>query len=230
MTKTIGVISLLCLSFLVSPAWAQEDMTKKEEELTETLNKACRLTINFDLHDYEYGRDEASRYSSLDFEDSAYLVSEISKACELNPVNRKKLERVRTIFIKRGSIGERRLLQRKNGDLVYLAGRVVSEQGKSRDDLIADDLAKVLKFTKDKPAIVKPVDQKAAAAEVAEKKEDDAREKKQAETQKKIEALTSWFQGEVKKAQSLPPDKIGARMQALSTQFQEKMNALTNTP
>ncbi len=227
MTKTIGVISLVCL--LSSQVWAQEDMTKKEEEYAETVNKECGLSLKFDLHDYEYGRDESSRYSSLDFEDVAYLVSEIGKACKLNPENRKKFDRVRTIFIKRASLEQRKLLQRKNGDLVYLAGRVVAERSKSRDDLIADDLTRVLKLTKVNAAEVKVAEKKAAEA-LEEKKQDDVREKKQADTQKKIEALTAWFQGEIKKAQTLPPDKIGPRMEALSAQFQEKMNALTNTP
>lgn len=227
MTKTFGVIFLL--SCLGLSAWAQEDMTKTEHDLEEKVAKACGLAMKFDLHDYEYGRDESSRYSNLDFEDAAYLTSEMSKACELNPKNKRILERVRTVFIKRASLGERKLLQKKNGDLVYLAGRVVSERGKSRDDLIAEDLFRVLKLTKENFALQKASEQKAAEKAV-EKKQDDDRAKKQAELQVKIQELTAWFQGEVKKAQTLPPEKIGPRMEALSTQFQEKMNALTRSP
>ncbi len=229
MTKTIGVISCLMIFLVSSGIHAQEDLAKTEDEHADRINKACDLKIKFDLHDFEYGRDEASLFSNNHFEATAFLVSEIEEACKRNPANRKKLERMGTIFIKRGSIDQRKLFQRKNGDLVYLASRVKGEQSKNKDDLIRADLIRVLGLTYEKASDIAEKNA-ATKAEAEEKKAEDLAAKKTADRDRKIADLTAWFQGEVAKAQSLPPAEMGPAMEKLSKTYEEKLNALINTP
>lgn len=229
MTKTTRVnltFMLLLMSIGIS---AQEDFSKKEDEHADRINKACDLNIKIDLHDFEYGRDETSLYSNLHFEDAALLADRIADACSKNPINRKKLERIETIFIKRGSIEQRKLIKRKNGDLVYLANRVIAERSKNRDDLIQADLVRVLGLTYEKAVdVAKKVAEDKALVE--DKKSEELAKKKAAERDKKITELTAWFQAEVMKAQSLPPAQIGPAMEKLSKTYEEKLNALTHTP
>lgn len=229
MTSPNRVNSLLVILLMSFGVFAQDDLSKTEAEHSDLINKACDLKIKIDLHDFDYGRDEASVFSNLHFEDASLLAGRIEDACKKNPANRKKLERIGTIFIKRGSIEQRKLIKRKDGDLVYLANRVTAEQGKSRDDLIEADLVRVLGLTYAKAAdIAEKV--KADKAVVEEKKAEDLEAKKSAERDKKIAALTAWFQGEVTKAQSLPPGQMGPAMEKLAKTYEEKLNALTNTP
>ena len=109
MTKTSRV-NFVLLFLLVLPALAGTDLERSEKDLAEKVNKACDLHLKVSLHDYTYGRDESSLYSNNHFEDAALLTHEMAEACRLDPANHAKLERIRTIFIKRGSIQERKLI------------------------------------------------------------------------------------------------------------------------
>lgn len=222
MTKTNRVNLLLMIFLMSSGVFAEEDLSKTEEEHADRVNKACDLRIKFDLHDFEYGRDEAHVFSNLHFEDTSLIAGQIADACKANPVNRKKLERIGTIIIKRGSMDERKLIQRKNGDLVYLSARTVEDRPKGRSQLVHDDLVRVLGLNFEKASDI--------AKKVSEKKSEDLAAKKSSDRDKKIADLTAWFQGEVKKGQSLPPAEIGPRMNELSKQYEEKLNAIINTP
>jgi len=229
MTKTIRVntgLMILLASFALS---AGEELSRTEESHAARINKACDLKIKFDLHDFEYGRDEAREFSNNHFEPTSLLAGLIEEACKKNPVNRKKLERIGTVIIKRGSIDQRKLLQRKNGDLVYLVSRVKEEQSKNKDDLIEADLVRVLGLNFQKAEALaekKAVEDK----KVEEKKSEDLAAKKAADRDKKIADLTAWFQGEVTKAQGLPPEQMGPAMEKLTKTYEEKLNAIINTP
>ncbi len=221
MTKTSCVKVLLILS-LTSHAVA-DDLSGEEKDFAGKIQKACDLSIDVSLHDYEYGRDERSLYSNNHFEDAALLVSEIEEACKKNPANRGKLERVRLITIKRGSLQERKLIQRRDGNLVYLANRLKAEQGRSKGDVIRDDLIRVLKLSYESPPAPKVI-----AKKVEEKKAEDNSAKKKAELEKKISELTNWYQTEVKKLTANPtaPD-FSAKIEKVNATYQEKLNALT---
>lgn len=217
MTKTLCVM-LLALSF---PAFSG-DLEREEKTFSDRILKACELSIEVNLHDYEYGRYEMRMYSNNHFEDASLLTNEIEEACKIDPANKSKLSRVKVIFIKRGNIQERKLIQRKDGNLVYLANRVKAEQSRNKDDVIREDLVKVLKLS-----YVKPPDPKVEAKKIEEKKTEDLREKKQAEQKKKIDELTKWFQDEVKKITASPGPDMAPKLEALSKKYEEKLNALT---
>ena len=116
---TIRVNILMMLILTLPVAQAQEDLSASEKQYSDRVNQACDLKISFDLHDFEYGRDETQVYSNLHFEDTSLISGHLAEACKVNPENRNKIARVGTIFVKRGSINDRKLIQRKNGDLVY---------------------------------------------------------------------------------------------------------------
>lgn len=229
MTKTARVNIVLLLLALPFSALRSEEMEKTEKDLAEKVNKACDSNITVNLHDYTYGRDEGRLYSNNHFEDASILTYQMAEGCRINSANKTKLSRVRTVFIKRGSLGERKLIQRKDGDLVYLANRVKAEQSRDKRDVIEDDLVRVLKFTTEKEADIKAAAAK-EAEKVAEKKRDEDREKKTADRQKKIDELTAWFQAEVKKITVTPDANMAPKLEKLTKTYEEKLNALTNTP
>ena len=222
MTKTACVKILLLLG-LSTTIYAEEKFSREEKDFSQRLREDCDLTIEVNLHDYEYGRDEQSTYSNNHFEDASLLTNEIQEACKIDPANKRKLERVQTIFIKRGSIQERKIIQRRDGNIVYLANRVRSEQSRNKGDVIREDLIKVLKLS-----YVKPADPKVEARKVEEKKKEDDSAKKSAERDKKIADLTAWYQAEVKKIAANPtaPD-FGKKIEDLNKTYQDKLNALT---
>ena len=223
MTKTTCVKILLL--FLLSSLAMAEDFSREEKDFAGRIFKSCGLTLEVDLHDYEYGRYEARTYSNNHFEDASLLTNEIEEACKVNPSNKGKLERVRTIFIKRGSIQERKLIQRRDGNLVYLANRVKAEQSRHKGDVIREDLVKVLKFSYVAPP--DPKVEKEKVEKVEAKKAEDNSAKKQVELDKKIADLAAWYQVEVKKLTANPtaPD-FSAKIENLNSSYQEKLNAL----
>ncbi len=237
------LIFLLCAILLSPLTLASDDFSREEKEFSERLQKACDLPIEVNLHDYSYGRDEQSMYSNRHFEEASNLVYQIEEGCKINPQNQKNLERVKTITVKRGSIQERKLIQKKNGDIVYLANRLTSEQSKASSDIIRADLVRVLKLSYTPQP--KPEDlQKAKALEATKLSEEildkeikltqEKREKegklKQEDQNKKITELSTWFQAEVKKitTTSAPGPEMATKLQALQKTYQEKINALTH--
>lgn len=220
MTKTTCVKLLLILSF-TSHVFA-ESVREVNELFSERIQMACGLKIEVNLHDYEYGRDESRLYSNNHFEDTSLLINEIEEACKKNPANKRKLERVQMITFKRGSIQERKLIQRKDGNLVYLANRLKSEQSRHKGDVIRDDLIRVLKLSYETPP-----DPKVAAQKIEEKKKEEEPDKKAADRDKKIADLTAWYQAEVKKLTANPtaPD-FSSKIEKLNKTYEEKLNAL----
>ncbi len=223
MTKTSCVKILLLLPLV---AWANEDLTRAEREFAEMVNKDCDTRLSVSLHDYSYGRDESSLYSRNHFEDASLLTYQMAEACKMNPANKPLLKRISTIYFKRGSIQERKLIQRKNGDLVYLANRLRSEQSLNKTNVIANDLKRVLKLSFEKAPDPK-IQQQKIAEDLAEKKAAEESDKKVDEQQKKIEALTAWFQAEVKKITATPGPDMSKKLENLSKIYEEKLNALT---
>jgi hypothetical protein len=223
------LIFLLSMIFFSCFTLASEDLSREEKDFSDRIRKSCDLPIVVNFHDFIYGRDEKSLYSNLHFEQASNLINEIEKACQVNPQNRTNLQRVKVIFVKRGSLGERKLIQKKNGDLVYLANRIQSEQQKNISDLVHDDLIRVLKLNYNAPP--KPADVQKAKEEVKEKTQtaaNDARAvKKQDEKNKKIALLTEWFQSEIKNITSKPGPEMAPKLDALQKSYQEKINALT---
>ncbi len=221
MTKT-ACVKIILLFGMITTSYAEERFSGEEKDFSARLKKDCDISIEVNLHDYEYGRDEQRTYSNNHFEDVSFLTNEIQEACKIDPANKRKLERVQTIFIKRGSIQERKLIQRRDGNLVYLANRVKAEQSRSKGDVIRDDLIKVLKFS-----YVKPPDPKVEAKKLEEKKKEDDSAKKAADRDKKIADLTAWYQAEVKKLTANPtaPD-FGTKVETLNKNYQDKLNAI----
>jgi hypothetical protein len=211
-------LSVLFFISAALPVLAAVDFAKEEIKLAEAVYKSCGHRLRMNLHDYSYGRDEASVYSNRHFEDAALLASGIAEACRINPSNRGKLDRIRTIFIKRAGLGEGRLLQRKDGDLVFLASRRGS-------DLINQDLRRVLGLSFEKTPEPKAEDDKrdGQLAQAAAKRKVEDRDKKIAE-------LTAWFQQEVKRISTNPPEDLGPKIEALKKTYEEKLHALTRDP
>lgn len=221
MTKTSSVKRALCLFFFAGSALGQVDLSAEEKNLSKRVSDACKVPFEFNLHDYEYGRDEMRTYQNRHFEDASLLASELARACTIDPANANKIARIRTLTLKRGSHKERKLIQRKDGQLVYLVAYNPTENG-HRDDMLQADLKSVAGLSYEKPQVVPKKEEKKAEVK-AETPLAENRDKKIAE-------LTAWFQEEVKKAQTLPPAQMGPKMEALQKTFQEKLNALTTTP
>lgn len=195
-----------------------------EKRFSEDLKKVCELNVKVDLHDYSYGRDEERRYSNLDFEPASNLVHIMKGACSANPDNKTRLERINALIIKRGNFGERKLIMKKNGEMIFLAGR---DPKVDTQDWLKAELTKFFSFDYESPE-KKKEKVEAANKEVATKKSDEDRAAKQAEKEKKIGELTMWFQAEVKKLTANPTDPdMSKKLEALSNTYKEKLNALT---
>lgn len=222
MTKTTRVNLFLILLLLAQNAWSLPDLTQEEKKFAQRIQAACGQHMSFDLHDYSYGRDEGSLYSNNHFEDAALLAAAIAKACEIDPRNKRILERVKTVFVKRGSIQQRKLIQRKNGDLVYLAGRLRAEAKESKDDLIRRDLQNVLKLS-----FVKPPELVVEKKKEENKKAEEDRAQQSAERDRKIQEAVLWYQEEVKKISATPGPEMAQKLEELTKVYEEKIRALT---
>lgn len=215
---------LIFASFIIPVAYASDSsMQRQGSELGANLQKSCGRPITVDMMDYAYGRDELMAYEYPGLEYCQRLISLLSSACEAHSANAGKLVRVSNIFCQRGSIEGPRMILRKNGDLVLLAVN-------GRDDWEAwmkQELAAKLKidFNANEKNEIKVAKEKKEDED--DKKREAERNAKQETQQKKIEALTAWFQGEVQKLTAKPTPDMSQKLEKLTQEYQEKLDALT---
>lgn len=201
---------------------AQISLEKEAGNLTERVQKVCKLPLRFNLHDYEYSTDERSVYSNSHFEGCSMFAGALAKACEINPQNIDVLSRVKEVFCMRGSIGERKMIQRKSGDIVFLIERVPEDRHLS--DVIEEMLTKTVKLTFKAP-------EKKETPKKEEKKEDKKPTGISSEDrQKKIEEATTWFREEVMKLSKNPGPDLSQKIEALKIKFEEKLNVIQKIP
>lgn len=220
-------IFLSCL-----PAWViasgPHSFKKEELELSVALNKACQTNIRFNLHDYEYGTDESSLYRNRHFQNCAAIQYVPARACEKHPKNQIALKKIQEIVCQRGSRNEPRIVLRGGGQLVY---NIASDpNGLDREKFIEQQFTKLLGFDF-QASLKEELAQKAKSDEAAaEKAKLEKRETESANRQKKIDALTSWFQTEVQKITKNPGPDMSKKIEALTKSYEEKMNAIIKNP
>lgn len=204
-----------------------ESLREVENDMSEKVSKTCKVPIRFDLHDYTYGTDELSTYGNLAFEDCGLLKSSFIRACEGRPKNTEKISKIKRIICQRGSLGERKLILRKNGELTYLIARNPKET-ESRDTLLEKDMERVLgiDFKEKLPQEIKKEEDLKSKVQ-AEAKAKALAEKRQQDQSAKITAMTTWFQTEVKKLTDKGGPDLSANLEKLTKEYQEKMNDLT---
>lgn len=215
---------LLLISLGMTTAQASESsMQRQGAELSARLQKSCDRPIMVDLMDFAYGLDELRAYEYPGLEYCQRITGLMADACQAHSANAKKLANVKTVYCQRGSIEGPRLILRKNGDLVLLAvnGR------EDWESWMKQELAAKLKLDFD-------ADEKKELALAAEQKKEaegnarEAEQKANQETQqKKIEALTAWFQAEVQKLTAKPTPEMAQKIDDLTKEYQEKLDALT---
>ncbi len=218
-------ISALLVSLISLPTVKADDssMQRQGSELGATLQKSCGRPITVDLQDYAYGRDELMAYEYPGLEYCQRLISLLGSACEAHSANAGKLVRVSSIFCQRGSLEGPRMILRKNGDLVLLAVN-------GRDDWeswMKQELSTKLKidFNANEKDEIKAAQEK--KEDEADKKSEAEQKAKQETQQKKIEALTAWFQAEVQKLTAKPTPDMSLKLEKLTQEYQEKVDALT---
>jgi hypothetical protein len=218
-------LSGLFVSLLLLPIVKAEDssMQRQGSELGANLHKSCGRPITVDMLDYAYGRDELLAYEYPGLEYCQRLISLLGSACEAHSSNAGKLVRVSNIFCQRGSIEGPRMILRKNGDLVLLAvnGR------EDWEEWMKQELTSKLKidFNANEKNEIKASQEK--KEEQDEKKREAEQKAKEETQQKKIEALTAWFQAEVQKLTAKPTPDMSEKLEKLSQDYQEKIDALT---
>lgn len=198
-------------------------MQRQGAQLATGLQKSCGRHITVDLMDYAYGRDELMAYEYPGLEYCQRLVSLLSSACEAHSANAGKLVRVGTIFCQRGSIEGPRMILRKNGDLVLLA-----VNGRDNwESWMKQELTTKLKIDFNANEKKEVLAAKEKNENETEKKREAEQKAKQETQQKKIEALTTWFQGEVQKLTAKPTPDMSQKLEKLTQEYQEKIDALT---
>jgi hypothetical protein len=217
----------------ILPAFAQKSFQEREIDFSERVRRACQTDVKFDVHDYEYSTDENKDFEQ-DVSDCEAIANNFASACEAHPKNMVAASRIKMVFCKRASFGERKLILRKNGDLIYLIGRNPKEQD-DPFDLLKADMAKGLgfDFNANKEAEVvsdkEAEDEKKREAQVAAqvKKAQDAA----ALQEKKTQEIINWYQTETQKLMANPTDpQLSNKMNDLVKKYQEKLNALQKNP
>jgi|GEM_PF-6375592 len=217
-------LCLFVFTFGMASSQASESsMQRQGAELAAGLQKSCDRPIMVDLMDFAYGLDELRAYEYPGLEYCQRFTGLISDACSTHSANAKKLSNVKTIYCQRGSIEGPRIILRKNGDLVLLAvnGREDWESWMKQE--LSDKLK--LDFNADEKKELKLAAEK--KKEVEGNARDAEQKAKQESQQKKIEALTAWFQAEVQKLTAKPTPELAQKIDDLTKEYQEKLDALT---